>query len=302
MTEKNEMFGLLMVLAGAILWSTLSLFVKIIEMDAYLFTALRYTVAFVCLLPFLFRGGIPWNRDLVFFVLSYVALGVTLVFSILYTSNAIAIGMQFTAPLWVFVYDYCRGQRLAKKNLLPLAMILVGLLVFMLTPGKGVTWYGNLLALISGILFGLLTIFSARVQTDNPIGLTCVGNFVGAVAMFLCYFALGGQWSDLPSVSGTQWLEVLFVGVFQTAGGFTLFNIGLKYADTQKASVISTMELVGSVVLVAVFLREYPDVYSVLGSLLIIGGITAQFFLSREATRNNVKKIPVAASSERANH
>ncbi len=221
----------------------------------------------------------------------------TLVFSILYTSNAIAIGMQFTAPLWVCIYDYCCGRRLMKKNLLPLTMILVGLLVFMLTPGKGVTWYGNLLALISGILFGMLTIFSARVQTDNPIGLTCIGNFVGAVAMFLCYFALGGQWSDLPSVSGVQWLEVLFVGIFQTAGGFTLFNIGLKYADTQKASVISTMELVGSVALVAVFLQEYPDTYSILGSLLIIGGITAQFFLSKRSSMQSGRSRTSAVAS-----
>ncbi len=59
MTEKNEMFGLLMVFTGAILWSTLSLFVKIIEMDAYLFTALRYTIALsVCCLLF-FEAEFP---------------------------------------------------------------------------------------------------------------------------------------------------------------------------------------------------------------------------------------------------
>lgn len=282
MSRKNEMFGLTMVFMGAVLWSTLSLFVKIIDMDAYLFTALRYIVASVFLLPFAFKGGIPFNRDLLLFVVSYVLLGVTLVFSILYTANAIAIGMQFTAPLWVFIYDYFRDQRLAKKNLLPLAMILVGLLVFMLTPGKGVTWYGNLLALLSGILFGMLTIFSARVETNNPIGMTGIGNFVGAIAMFICYFAFGGSLGDFAGINGLQWAEVLFVGIFQTAGGFTLFNIGLKYADTQKASVISTMELVGSIVLVAVFLQEYPDIYSILGSVLIIIGIVGQFILAKQ--------------------
>ena len=283
MVKRNEMFGLTMVFIGAILWSTLSLFVKIAQMDAYLFTSLRYAAASVVLLPFAFRGGIPFNKDMVMFVASYVLLGITLVFSIMYTANAIAIGMQFTAPLWVFVYDYCRGKRLAKKNLLPLAVILVGLLVFMLTPGKGVTWYGNLLALCSGILFGLLTIYSARVESDNPIGMTGIANFVGLISMLICYFCFGGQLGDIINLSGLQWAEVIFVGIFQTAGGFALFNIGLKYADTQKASVISTMELVGSVVLVAVFLREYPDIFSILGSLAIICGIVWQFILAKQA-------------------
>ena len=41
MAKKNEMYGLMLVFIGAILWSTLSLFVKIVGMDAYLFTALR---------------------------------------------------------------------------------------------------------------------------------------------------------------------------------------------------------------------------------------------------------------------
>lgn len=285
MIKKNEMYGLTMVFIGAVLWSTLSLFVKIADMDVYLFTALRYAVAAVFLLPFAFKGGIPFNRDLVMFVVSYVLLGITLVLAIVYTANAIAVGMQFTAPLWVFVYDYLRGQRLAKKNLLPLAMILIGLLVFMLTPGKGVTWYGNLLALFSGILFGLLTIFSARVKTDNPIGLTGIGNFIGAVSMFICYLCFSGSWGDLADISALQWAEVLFIGIFQTAGGFTLFNIGLKYADTQKASVISTMELVGSVILVAVFLQEYPDIYSILGSLFIIIGIVGQFIFAKQESK-----------------
>lgn len=279
-TKKNEMFGLMMVFVGAVLWGTLSLFVKTAHMDAYMFTALRYLIASLFLLPFMLRGGIPFNRDFICFVASYVVLGITLVFSIMYTANAIAIGMQFTAPLWVFVYNVCRGRRFAGMHLLPLALILAGLLVFMLTPGEGVTWYGNLLALFSGILFGLLTIFSARVQTDNPIGMTGIGNMVGAVAMLACYFAFGGGLGDFVDLSGVQWAQVVFVGIFQTAGGFTLFNIGLKYADTQKASVISTMELVSSVVLVAVFLREYPDVFSILGSLLIICGIVWQFFLA----------------------
>lgn len=280
MVKKNEMFGLLMVFLGAVLWGTLSLFVKTADMDAYMFTALRYLIAALFLMPFIFRGGIPLNRDFVWFVVSYVVLGITLVFSIMYTANAIAIGMQFTAPLWVFVYNFCRGKRFAKKHLLPLGFILAGLLVFMLTPGEGVTWYGNLLALFSGILFGILTIFSARVQTDNPTGMTGVGNLVGAVAMLACYFAFGGGVSDFVDLSGVQWAQVVFVGIFQTAGGFALFNIGLKYADTQKASVISTMELVSSVVLVAVFLREYPDIFSIVGSLLIICGIVCQFFMA----------------------
>ena len=216
---------------------------------------------------------------MVMFVISYVLLGITLIFSILYTANAIAIGMQFTAPLWVFIYDYCRGQRLAKKNMLPLAMILIGLLVFMLTPGIGVTWYG--------ILFGLLTIFSARVETNNPIGMTGIANFVGAIAMIICYFVLGGSITELTETNAMQWASVLFIGIFQTAGGFAFFNIGLKYADTQKASVISTMELVGSVFFVAVFLHEYPDIYSILGSLLIIAGITGQFIFAKKDNQNH---------------
>ena len=286
MAKRNEMYGLAMVFVGAILWSTLSLFVKIIDMDAYLFTAMRYLIASVFLLPFAFKGGIPFNRDMTMFVISYVLLGITLIFSILYTANAIAIGMQFTAPLWVFIYDYCRGQRPAKKNMLPLAMILMGLLVFMLTPGKGVTWYGNLLALFSGILFGLLTIFSARVKTNNPIGMTGIANFAGAIAMLICYFVLGGSLTDFAETNAMQWAGVLFIGIFQTAGGFTLFNIGLKYADTQKASVISTMELVGSVFFVALFLHEYPDAYSIIGSLLIIAGIIGQFIFAK---KENIK-------------
>lgn len=293
MGKRGEMYGLIVVFIGAVCWGTLSLFVKVLEMDAWMFSTLRYLVASAVLLPFAFRGGIPFNKDMVLFVISYVVLGITLVYSIMFTSNAIAIGMQFTAPLWVFIYDYYNGKRLAKKNMLPLAMLLAGLLVYMLTPGEGVTWYGNLLALISGILFGLLTIYSAKVESENAFGMTGIANLVGAVTMFIGYLCFSGSASDFLAVSSTDWILIVLVGVIQTAGGFALFNHGLRFADTQKASVISTMELVSSIIFVAVLLQEYPDVYGLLGSILIIGGIVYQFILaSREKSAQNLLKNP----------
>ena len=293
MGKRGEMYGLIVVFIGAVCWGTLSLFVKVLEMDAWMFSTLRYLVASAVLLPFAFRGGIPFNKDMVLFVISYVVLGITLVYSIMFTSNAIAIGMQFTAPLWVFIYDYYNGKRLAKKNMLPLAMLLAGLLVYMLTPGEGVTWYGNLLALISGILFGLLTIYSAKVESENAFGMTGIANLVGAVTMFIGYLCFSGSASDFLAVSSTDWILIVLVGVIQTAGGFALFNHGLRFADTQKASVISTMELVSSIIFVAVLLQEYPDVYGLLGSILIIGGIVYQFILaSREKSAQNLLQNP----------
>lgn len=103
MKFSNELKGTLFVLLAAVCWSINSPIVKYLTLNPFLICGLRSLIAGIALLPFLRIREIKKNRYLPLYFISYTALCLAVIISLSLTSPAIAIGMQYTASLWIFI-------------------------------------------------------------------------------------------------------------------------------------------------------------------------------------------------------
>ena len=140
--DKNTTFlkrwSSLFILLGAVLWSTNAPFFKILQVDAYLAVFIRASIAGVILLPTLRPRQLKWDASLLIMLLSYTGLCIGVVLAIRTTSTNIATGLQYTAPVWIFLLSWWRGKtKFSWRAHWPLLVLLAGLVVSMCSACRG---------------------------------------------------------------------------------------------------------------------------------------------------------------------
>ena len=173
------------------------------------------------------------------------------------TSSAIALGMQYTSCLWLFLLSKPTKKDFTIKRLLPLVLVLIGVIITMFSTAKGITLWGNIIAISTSFTFAGLTYFAKRLNTDNPIGLSSLSNFtVGIIALIIAMPTLSVKFS---SIELPEWLVLVYLGVFQVGVAYALYYSGLKIISADTASMIAPLEMILGPVWTLIFLGEIPD-------------------------------------------
>lgn len=275
--EWLHLSGGMLVFLGAFFWSLNSPLVKYLELDSMLICGLRSVIAAVALAAFFRPKQLRWNRWLALYLCSYAGLCISIIFALSMTSAPVAVGMQYTATIWLFLAELLRTRRFRVRAFLPVCVISLGVVFFMCSGGEGSTQTGNLIALSEGILFACMTTSSKRAAGTNPLGLTALANlFTGVVVFLLSPGAAGG----LSHMSGLEWAVMLVLGVIQVGGGYSCYNLGVQRVSPQKASIIALWEMILGPLWVAVFLKEYPSAAVTLGLVIILAGMVLDTVLN----------------------
>ncbi len=280
---SKDIKGMLLVFFGALCWSTNSVLIKNLELNSLLIGGMRALIAGVVLLPFLRPKKIRWSWKLLLMMAVYTVQSACIVIAIKLTSAPIAVGMQFTAPVYLYLYARLKGYPFYKKRVIPLAVLVVGVVISMFSNAEGVTMLGNAIALFTGLTFAVVTQLSKDLGNENPVGIVSVNNlFMAAVLLPLfCRDSIPG----LFTMGAQSWAVLLALGIFQFGGGYVLYNLGLRYTTAARASMISPMEMVLSPVWVAIFLGELPDLVGLIGFVVIIAGIGLEVWYTWEYER-----------------
>ena len=268
--EQRKNVGVWFIFLGALFWSLNAPLVKFIHLDPLLVCGLRSLLAGLALSPFIRLNKLRWNRWMLLYIASYTALCICVIVALKQTAAAIAIGMQYTAMLWLFLVRVLRKEKIHRKALIPVLLIFGGVVLFMSTGTDGSSGMGNIIALSEGVFFACISVSSSKAAGDNPLGLTAVANLCAGLFVFL---ALPPTFADVTRLDAQSWLIMLILGVVQIGAGYGFYNIGLKYVAPQKASIIALWELILGPVWVAVFLKEYPTPAVMLGFAVIIAGM-----------------------------
>ncbi len=82
----------------------------------------------------------------------------------------------------------------------------------------------------------------------------------------------------LPSVlkeswTATNWLIILYLGVFQIGIAFIFFTSAIKHVPAIEATLIGTLEPVLNPVWVFLFIGEQPGRFALLGGLVVLAGV-----------------------------
>ena len=275
--EKNNIHGLLMVLAAALLWSSNAPFVRWITLDAVTVAGIRSAIAALVLLPFLKPKQLKLNRYFFGFLACFLAITFGIILALKTTSSAIAVGMQYASCLWLFLLAKPKKQDLHPRRTWPMLLLLAGVAVSMCSQAAGVTMLGNLIAVSTSFSFAGMTWFAKKLDSENPVGLAAVANLVMAVVALAIARPAPSMLLQLPTA---QLLVLLYLGVFQIGVSYALYYSGLRYTTATTAAMLCPLEMILGPVWTAIFLREYPDPVGLIGFIAVTIGVLGEAFLS----------------------
>lgn len=153
-----------------------------------------------------------------------------------------------------------------------LPLTLAGVALVLLTPGTGsrFTPIGAALALGAATVYATYIYFGSRVtrRTSPLVAATYVAT--AAAAVFLGYGLVTGT---LVQVALPGWLAIAGTAVFATVLAVLLFFAGIERLGPARASIISTLEPVGTTLLSTMLFGDRLGPWQVGGGLLVLAGV-----------------------------
>src|SRR4030095_1257651 len=196
----------------------------------------RSLFAAIVFTPFLKRYDFRYNRRIIFSVLSYTAAISAFVSANKLTSAANAIVLQYTAPIFVFLFSWLvMREHIARPNIFALGGAMIGIGIISFDSAGEPEMAGVALALLSGLLFAGYMINLQRINNVAPVYLTWVNNLV-------CAFLIFGIVQSHLTLTTTQIVILVIMGAVQLGAPYFLFSKGLRSVSLQEASLIALVE------------------------------------------------------------
>ena len=125
--------------------------------------------------------------------------------------------------------------------------------------------YGNILAVFSGITLAFMTVSMRAQKGGSPAESILLAHLFTAIAGFP--FVLKEAWTV------TNWLIILYLGVFQIGLSFVFFSAAIKHIPALEATLISTLEPVLNPIWVFLFIGEQPGLFALIGGVIVLSGV-----------------------------
>lgn len=268
------------------LWSTSWVLIKIAlaEIPPLTFAGLRYTFAFLVLLPLLWRkksevralSPREWHSlfilGLVFYALTQGGVFVSLkyldplTFSLMLNFSTVLVAIVGIAVLreWPSWWQW-----------VGILVFLVGVLIYFyplnLPIGEGVGLIWGALTVCANAAASILGRAVNKANRIQPLVVTVVSMGVGAFVLLSSGLAFQG----LPPISLQSWAIIAWLAVVNTAFAFTLWNKTLQTLPAMESSMINNTMLVQIAVLAWIFLGESITPLEIVGLLLATIGVLA---------------------------
>ncbi|MGC2474717.1 MAG: DMT family transporter [Candidatus Sulfotelmatobacter sp.] len=213
------------------------------------------------------------------------------------TSVAIAIILQYTAPVWVLLYVVSRGQQ--KLSPQKVAAVLVALAGIALTIGivgaksgspLHLNSYGLIAAMLASFSFAFYNVggHSILARYDRWRVLTWT---LASASVFWLF--VNPPWK-VAHYTPAQWAFLFVFSMISVLGSFSLYFLGLQYLEPTRAIIASCLEPVFSILLAALLLGEVVRPIQTLGIVLVLSAIVIVQLPGRGAAdRDSVVLDPI---------
>jgi DME family drug/metabolite transporter len=292
--ENNQKISpFLYVLFAVVLWSTGGLFIKMTTVDAFTVNAGRSLFAALAVAAFTFRKGLRPDWFTILTSLLYAGTLSCFVYANKTTTAANAIFLQYTAPVYILILSpFILKEKFRFSDLITVVFCLGGMSLFFLEEQSAANslapnvFVGNLVALLSGVFFGLYFILlrHPRSLAKNPAISVFYGNLI--IVLLMLPLLLG----DPPEPTLRDLGALVYLGVFQIGAAYILFTYGIAGGvRSLDASIIGFIEPLLNPVWVFLFIGEKPSGWAVIGGIIILAAVvfhTLRENRSRLGTKN----------------
>lgn len=217
-----------------------------------------------------FRIG---NRDKGTVFLGGLLLGlhwITYFYSLKLSNVAIGMLSLFTFPVITAILEpFILKTKILKIHLVLGMTILIG--IYFLVPEFDLE---N--SHFKAVMFGIVSAFCYALR--NIIMKPKVERYNGSVLMVMQLLVITILLFPFVFISDSSNLidylpSNLLLAIMTTAMGHTLFLYGLKHFSTVSASIISCLQPVYGILFGMIFLKEYPEVTTIIGGIIIISSV-----------------------------
>jgi drug/metabolite transporter, DME family len=271
--------GRVLLVAAALLWSTSGLFVKSPPLAAIpqeirgpVLACFRALAAAGVLILFIRPKHVRWRPMLVPLVISFSVMNILFVTAMTRTTAAAAVFLQYTSTGWAFLFSVLfLGERVGRANLFALAMAMAGVWWIVQADWATQYYYGNLLALGSGIGYAGVLVSLRLLRGENAAWLVA-----------LCHTAAG--LILLPSVLTSelrleplQWGLVVIFGIVQMGIPYVIFARAVRLVSAQEAALLTLIEPVANPIWVWLLWGEAVGAATWIGGALILLGLAGRY-------------------------
>jgi drug/metabolite transporter (DMT)-like permease len=271
MTEQrlHHIFAVSQALLVTFLWSTSFIIIKwgLADIPPITFAGLRYFLAFLCFLPFIFKkkyvdeikGLSPqqWTKLILLgFVFYTLTQGTQFLGLSLLPAVSVSLMLNFT-PIMVAIMGIVFINEIPSRLQWSGAVSFIVGLIFYLFP---ISLEGNqglgLMVMAFGVLAnsgaGILGRDINRQRNISPVIITFISMGVGSIILLLSGFLYTG----IPVINTENWLYLIWLAVVNTAFAFTLWNHTLRSISAMESSIINGTMLIQIAFLAWFFLDE----------------------------------------------
>ncbi len=258
--------AVLFLIFSAVLWSTGGVMIKAIDWQPISILAGRSifsSILFFAYLRRLPKNFTPWKITA---TVAHILTAFLFITATKLTTAANAIFLQYTAPLYIVLLGmWFLRERPSRTDWISMAIIFAGMLLFFGDKLTASGFYGNLLAILSGVTLAVMNV-ALRAQKDGtPADSIFIAHLITAVVGFP--FVLKETWTV------SSWLIILYLGIFQIGLSFIFFTSAIKHVPAIEATLISTLEPILNPVWVFLFLGEQPGQLALVGGLIVLAGV-----------------------------
>lgn len=252
----------------ALMWSLAGFNIKMIEWSPYAIAAGRSLVAVILLAPMVLRKGFQKiDRYVIGGAICYAAFNYCFITSTTLTSSAIAIMMQYTAPIYVALLSWLfLRERVGWADIISVGFVFLGMIFFFLDSNSGGSLKGNIVSIFNGITFAGISIFLWLQKDGNPALSMYLGNVISAVA------GLPIMWN--AGMPDTISLLFLLLAGLLVAVSYTLYAKASTGLSALETVLIPIIDPVMNPVWVFLFLDERPGALTIVGAAVILVSVT----------------------------
>jgi drug/metabolite transporter (DMT)-like permease len=217
------------------------------------------------------------------------------------TSVAIAIVVQYTAPVWVLLYVVARGQqRLTLQKIAAVAVAIAGIALTIGIVGnksglhlgsKGLDTYGLIAAVLASFSFAFYNVGGHRILARYDRWRVLVWTLAAAAIFWLVF---NPPWKVAAAhYTPAQWTFLFVFSMISVLLPFSLYFQGLQHLEPTRAIIASCLEPVFSILLAAALLGESVRPIQTLGIVLVLAAIVIVQLPSRGGEEAQVVVDPI---------
>lgn len=304
MTTRNKNIqSILQALLVTFLWSTSFIIIKkgLQEIPPLTFAGLRYFLAFIFLLPFLFSNEkkkelktITWRDGLMLVILGIIFYSLTqgaqfLGLSLL-PAVTVSLLLNFTPLVVAFMAIFTIKEYPNPVQWFGILIFITGVLIFF-SPSHNIE--GNLAGfgvMIIGVFANAgSSVLGRSINRDGKLSsLTITVISMGTGSMII--LAAGLSLEKFPDLNLYNIILILWLAIINTAFAFTLWNYTLRTLRAIESSIINGTMLIQITLLSYIFLDENITIIKAAGIIIVTAGAFLVQIRTgrREILRNNI--------------